>query len=67
MPNRGELAVPAMRTKRGAAMAGPTMLDADAWTVIGFCAIGWHLSFYLAVSSMGADAMPDLLTQIPWG
>jgi hypothetical protein len=59
MPNRGELAMPAARTAASAATSG------DAWTVIGFCAIGWLLSIYAAVSTLGADAVPKLMAQFP--
>jgi hypothetical protein len=56
MPNRGELAIPAVH----AASAATT---ADAWTVIGFCAIGWLLSIYAAVSTFGIDALPRSMAQ----
>jgi hypothetical protein len=60
MPNRGELANPAMRAARTAAAAAD-----DAWTIIGFCAIGWLMSIYAAVSSLGFDAVPRLMEQFP--
>lgn len=44
--------------------------DADAWTVIAFCAIGGLLSFYMAVSSIGVDGFPALMAQavgLTWG
>jgi hypothetical protein len=54
MPNRGELPIPATRDKTNAESraAGP---DADAWTIIAFCAIGGLLSFCLAISSIGVN------------
>jgi hypothetical protein len=67
MPNRRELPIPAMRAKTSVAKTGMIMPDADAWTVIAFCAIGWLASFYLAVSSIGADAFSGLTMQIPLG
>jgi hypothetical protein len=59
MPNRGELAVPAMRAATAVPAAG------DAWTVIGFCAIGWLISIFAAISSLGLDAVPRLMAQFP--
>ena len=59
MPNRGELAIPAARTP--ASMA----TSRDAWTIIGFCAIGWSLSIYAAVYTLGVDAVPGLMAQFP--
>ena len=66
MPNRGELPIPAKRAKSAvkSGMAGP---DAEAWTIIAFCAIGWLMTFYFAVSSVGVDTFPKLMSQIPWG
>jgi hypothetical protein len=58
MPNRRELAVPAARVA-----AKPTAQD--AWTVIGFCTIGWLISIYAAVSAAGVDAVPSLMAQFP--
>jgi len=37
----------------------------DAWTIIGLCAIGWLMSIYFAVSSLGIDAVPRLMAQFP--
>jgi len=62
MPNRGELAMPAVRAAKTAAA---TATANDAWTVIGFCAIGWLMSVYMAVSSLGFDAVPRLMAQFP--
>jgi hypothetical protein len=59
MPNRGQLAIPAARAAPAAAASG------DAWTVIGFCAIGWLMSIFAAVSSLGFDAVPRLMAQFP--
>jgi hypothetical protein len=67
MPNRRELPIPAMRAKASVAKTGMIMPDADAWTVIAFCVIGWLATFYLAVSSIGADAFSGLTMQIPLG
>jgi|GEM_PF-3944720 len=66
MPNRGELPIPAMRG-RSAADSRAANSDADAWAVIAFCAIGGLLSFYFAISSVGFDAFPALMSQIPGG
>jgi hypothetical protein len=41
--------------------------DAEAWTIIGFCAIGGLLSFYLAIASIGVDGYPAMMMQMPWG
>jgi hypothetical protein len=62
MPNRGELAMPAVRAATGAAA---TAAAADAWTIIGFCAIGWLMSIFAAVSALGFDAVPRLMAQFP--
>ncbi len=60
MPNRGELAMPAAR-----AVKSPAAAPGDAWTVIGFCAIGWLVSIYAAVATFGVDALPRLMAQYP--
>ena len=64
MPNRGELPIPATRDKTTAKSraAGP---DADAWTIIAFCAIGGLLSFCLAISSIGVNGYPAMMMQMP--
>jgi hypothetical protein len=62
MPNRGELAMPAVCAATGAAA---TAAAADAWTIIGFCAIGWLMSIFAAVSALGFDAVPRLMAQFP--
>ena len=59
MPNRGELPVPAARAAAKTPQAGEVL------TVIGFCAIGWLMSIFLAVSAVGVNAVPRLLTQFP--
>ena len=59
MPNRRELAIPAVRVVSTTAKSG------DAWTIIGFCTIGWLLSIYAAVTTLGVDALPRLMTQFP--
>lgn len=59
MPNRAELPIPAMQRKTGMIMPG-----VDAWTVIGFCAAGWLASFFLAISSVGAEAYSGMAQQI---
>jgi hypothetical protein len=64
MPNRGELAMPAVRAARRTAESAHAE-SGDAWTVIGFCAIGWLLSIFAAVSTLGVDAVPRLMTQFP--
>jgi hypothetical protein len=58
MPNRGELAGLRVRV----AKAEPAD---DAWTIIGFCAIGWLMSIYFAVETLGVDAVPRLMAQFP--
>jgi hypothetical protein len=45
MPNRGELA-PAQRRPSTAAAAAP----ADAWPIVGFCALGFLMSIFVASS-----------------
>jgi len=57
MPNRGELAIPAVRAAKSAPTSG------DAWAVIGFCAIGWLLSICAAISTFGVDAVPRLMAE----
>jgi hypothetical protein len=66
MPNRTELPNPAMR-RRSAAKSDTVAPDSGAWTIIAVCAIGYLLSFYVAVSSVGIDAFQQLMGQIPWG
>jgi hypothetical protein len=60
MPNRSELAMPAVRAANGA-----TAASGDAWTIIGFCTVGWLISIFAAVSSLGFDAVPRLMAQFP--
>jgi hypothetical protein len=59
MPNRGELAGLRIRVAKAEPAAD------DAWTIIGFCAIGWLISIYFATMTFGVDAMPRLMTQFP--
>jgi len=59
MPNRGELAAPVVRAAKAPAESS------DAWTVVGFCAIGWLMSIFAAISSLGFDAIPKLMAQFP--
>ncbi len=66
MPNRGELPTPATRAKTtvGSGKSGP---DGEAWTIIAFCAIGWLMTMYFALATVGVDTFPKLVGQIPWG
>jgi hypothetical protein len=59
MPNRAELSILAMQKKTGMILPG-----VEAWTVIGFCAAGWLASFFLAISSIGAEAYSGMAQQI---
>jgi len=65
MPNRAELATPAMRA-RSAVKPGANA-DTEAWTIVAFCTIGWLMTLYFALATSGADSFPRLLAQIPWG
>jgi hypothetical protein len=64
MPNRGELATPAMRAARSTDKSAKAD-SREAWTIIGFCAIGWLLSIFAAVATLGANAVPGLMAQVP--
>lgn len=66
MPNRGELPNPAMRAK-SVVKSGTAMPDAEAWTIVAFCTIGWLMSLYVAVSSFGIDAVPGVMALAPLG
>jgi len=71
MPNRGELPIAAMRERaimreRNMAESRAAGPDADAWTIIAFCAIGVLLSFCLAISSIGVNGYPAMM-QMAWG
>jgi hypothetical protein len=57
MPNRGELPNPAIRAKSAAATPD------NAWPVLAFCAIGFLISIYLAVYTLGITAAPSLIGQ----
>jgi hypothetical protein len=59
MPNRGELAIPMRRPSTKAVAA-----QADAWPIVAFCTLGFMMSLYMAVTSMGLDA---LLPRLTWG
>jgi len=59
MPNRGELAMPAMRAAKTATASN------DAWTIIGFCLIGGLISIYVTTASLSIDAVPRLMEQFP--
>jgi hypothetical protein len=61
MPNRSELAIPVRAAKPTTAAASAN----DAWAIIGFCAIGWLISIYVATASLGLDAVPRLMEQFP--
>jgi hypothetical protein len=61
MPNRGELPNP--RRAKDAVAPGPS----DAWPIICFCAAGALMSIYMAVSYVGIDAVPRLMSQFPGG
>ncbi len=61
MPNRAELALPPVGWQSAAAVPD------DAWTVIGFCAIGGLLSICFAASSLGGDVFSGLMAQMSWG
>jgi len=56
MPNRRELA-PLKRRPSTVAAAKPS----DAWPIVGFCALGFLMSVFVAVSSIGFDAMRHIL------
>jgi len=61
MPNRGELPNP--RRAKDAVAPGPS----DAWPIICFCAVGALMSIYMAVSYLGINAIPGLMSQFPGG
>jgi hypothetical protein len=70
MPNRGELPIPAIRERnmhKNSAKSRAAGPDADAWTIIAFCAIGGLLSFCLAISSIGVNGYPAMMMQMSWG
>jgi hypothetical protein len=59
MPNRGELRLPVARAAQSSRAAE------EMWAIVGICTIGFLMSIYLAVSSMGLDALPRLMSQFP--
>jgi len=61
MPNRGELAVRVMQHDDGAAA------EADAWLIIGMCAVGFLISIYLAVQCQPIAEIPLLVVQYNLG
>ncbi len=61
MPNRGELAIRAMRRPDSA------VGTADAWTVVGICTTGWVISAFLIAYSVSFDQVTALIAQTPWG
>jgi hypothetical protein len=65
MPNRAELAIPAMRASTVA--AAEDAWAKDAWLIVGICATGLILSLYLAVGAVPSDQIPTLIAQVPWG
>lgn len=66
MPNRGELPTTVMRA-RSAVRNGKHGPDGEAWTIIAFCTIGWLMTLYFALSTVGTDVFPKLMSQIPFG
>lgn len=61
MPNRGELAVPALRSRDSAAGAS------DAWAVVCFCATGLTLSIYVAAHSLHFGQVQALIAAAALG
>ena len=66
MPNRGELPTPAVRAK-SAVRTRQAGEESEAWTIIAFCAIGWLMTAYFALSAAGTDVLPRIVSQMPWG
>lgn len=66
MPNRRELQ-PRPPATESAVQRGKSGPDSEAWTIIAFCAIGWLMTMYFALSTVGTDAFPKAMSQIPWG
>jgi len=66
MPNRGEIPTPAGRTK-SAVHPGARTSDAEGWTIVAFCTVGWLMTLYFALATVGTDSFPKLLAQVPWG
>jgi len=60
MPMRGELAVPATRSDKGAAAAGQGLwvrerLVPELWVLVGFCAVGLLIALLLTVYAPPGD------------
>jgi hypothetical protein len=60
MPNRSELALPAIRSNS-------TATAENAWLLVSVCATGAILSIYQAACAIPFDQMPTLIAQVPWG
>ena len=58
MPNRGELTFPAQ----------PDIATGDnaAWTFVCFCALGWLISVYVAVTAQPVEEISLLIAQSFW-
>jgi hypothetical protein len=61
MPNRGELAIRVMHYDDGAPA------EADAWLIVGMCAVGFLISTYLAVHCQPIADIPTLVAQYNLG
>jgi hypothetical protein len=61
MPNRGELAL------RHVPVPDSTAADADAWLIIGLCAVGFLISAYLAFHAQPLADLPTLVVQYNFG
>ena len=61
MPNRGEIAVPALRSRNSAAGAR------DAWAVVCFCAIGLTMSIYVAAHALHLGQVHALIAAAALG
>jgi hypothetical protein len=60
MPNRSELALPAVRSNASTTAE-------NAWLVVSVCATGAILSIYQAACAIPLDQVPTLIAQVPWG
>jgi hypothetical protein len=61
MPNRGELAVRAIQYDNAATT------EADAWLILGICAIGFLISICLAIHAQPLADIPMLVVQYNLG